>query len=46
MEWVIGLGLWGLLVLFAWALCVAAGLADEQAERMHEDRRRKECGDE
>lgn len=46
MEWVIGLGLWGLLALFAWALCVAAGRADEQAERMHEDLRRKECGDE
>lgn len=41
MEWVIGVGLWGLVVLFAWALGVAAGRADDQAERMHEDRHRE-----
>lgn len=45
MEWVIGLGLWGLLVLFAWALFVAAGRADDEAERMHEEKRRKERED-
>lgn len=38
MEWLIGLGIWGLFVLFAWALGVAAGRADDQAERVHEDR--------
>lgn len=33
MAWVIGIGLWGLVVLFVWALCVVAGRADEWAER-------------
>lgn len=37
MEWLIGLGLWGLVVLFIWALCVVAGRADDAAERMHGD---------
>lgn len=43
MDWLIGLGLglWGLVVLFAWAMGVAAGQADDQAERMHGDRRRE-----
>lgn len=46
MAWLIGVGLWGLLVLFAWALCVAARRAEDESEQMHEDLRRKECGDE
>lgn len=33
MTWLIGIGVWGLLVLFAWALCVAAGRADDRAAR-------------
>jgi hypothetical protein len=37
MEWLIGLGLWGLLVLFAWALCAAGGRADDEMERIYED---------
>lgn len=44
--WVIGVGLWGLFVLVAWALCVAARRADDKADRMHEDLRRKEWNDE
>lgn len=43
--WVIGAGLWGLFVLFAWTWCVASGRADDRADRMHEDLRRKECSD-
>lgn len=45
MEWLIGLGLWGLLVLFTWALVLNFRRADEQAERMHEEKRRKERED-
>lgn len=33
MVWLIGVGVWGAVLLFAWALCVAAGRADELAER-------------
>lgn len=41
MAWLIGMGLWALVVLFVWALCVAAGQADDEAERVHEDRHRE-----
>lgn len=41
MEWLIGVGLWGVVVLFAWGLCVNFRRADERAERLHEDRDRE-----
>lgn len=37
MTWLIGIGLWGVFVLFAWALCVVAGRADDEARRMAEE---------
>ncbi len=46
MEWLIGVCLLGVLVLFAWALCLTARRADDEAEQMHEDLRRREGVDE
>ena len=37
MEWLIGVGLWGVFALFAWGLCVAASRSDEEMERIYED---------
>lgn len=37
MYWILGISIYLLFGCFAWALCVAAGRADERAE--HEQRR-------
>lgn len=37
MAWLIGVGLVGLVVLFAWALYVAVERGDEQADPLHEE---------
>lgn len=46
MAWLIGVGILGLLVwmlaMFAWALCVAAGRADEASDRALQRMREEE----
>lgn len=37
MYWLLGIAIYLAIGCFVWALCLAAGRADEQAERMHDD---------
>lgn len=36
-TWLIGVGIFGAFVLFAWSLCVVARRADDESDRMQTD---------